>query len=167
MVCPGNRGEGAGIGMVRKSGNMNQKLVERSTFHALPADSEVMWWDHIIHHSGNLNSGWPEIERPQCFWMYMIIQRYAIFTVIYNYTIRRIQLSRVWWGSGSLECERQPSAADFKSYPFRNQRTALSQSSKFTVFVGIIAKTARNMLFTPSKKWASTECQRFLAFHHG
>jgi hypothetical protein len=64
MVHHGNRGKGAGSGQVRKSGYINQKLVETSTYSELPRKSTGMHAAYIIHHSDIMYDGGSEIERP-------------------------------------------------------------------------------------------------------
>jgi hypothetical protein len=63
MVRHGNRGEGAGYGMVRKSNYIYQKLVSCYTCRQLPAESAGMWLGHIISQSDSVDSHWSEIER--------------------------------------------------------------------------------------------------------
>jgi len=105
MVCHGNLGVGAGWAKVRKSGNINQKVVKRSTWCKLPAESTGMWYGHVMHHSDSVDSGWADIVRPQSFWMQLTIHRNPILVVNDNSTICCIQLLRVRWLYGSVWCK--------------------------------------------------------------
>jgi len=97
MIWHRNRGAGAGWGQVRNWGHIIQKLLERSTYCKLPAESGGMWSGHVMHHSDTVDSGWLEIEGPESFWMQMIIHRNTILVDNDEYTICSIQLYRVRW----------------------------------------------------------------------
>jgi len=57
------------------------KLVDGSVCHKLPAENAKMRWSYIIYWTDDVNSGGSETERPQCFWMQMIIHGNGILAV--------------------------------------------------------------------------------------
>ena len=167
MVRHGNRGDGAGWGMVRKSSYINQKLVKWSTCHKLLAESAGTPSGHIICHSYKVHWYWPEIERPQRFWMQRKIIRNAIPDVNNVYTICPIR----WLSVGRLfvvspaKNKRQWRVNDFNSFIFDNQSAAVLCHSKVNVLAGVIAKKAIDKFVARSKNWASTERHQLLGLH--
>lgn len=61
--------------MVRKLGNINQKLVNRSTCRKLPAKSAGIYPGYVIPGSASRSNGGSDNERLQSIWMEMSYHR--------------------------------------------------------------------------------------------
>jgi hypothetical protein len=60
------------------------KLVDRSVYRNIPAESANMRWRYVVYQTDDVNTGGSETERPQCFWMHMIIPWNGILAVKYD-----------------------------------------------------------------------------------
>jgi len=49
------------------------KSVDGSVCRNIPAESAKTPWSYVIYQTDDVNTGGSETERPQCFWMHMII----------------------------------------------------------------------------------------------
>jgi len=67
--------------MVRKSGTLSLKLVDRSICRNVPAGSANMRRSYIIYRTHDVNSSGSDTERPGCFWIQMILPRNGITAV--------------------------------------------------------------------------------------
>jgi len=146
-------------------GCIDPQLVDGSTCGKLPTESAGMWQCNVIHRSDNVCSIGPQIERPQSLWMPLSIHRNDTLAINSGNRMIDIQWLTVQWLLGCGHGERQWSVNDFLTYTFGIQRATSSHPSKVKIFVVSIDKKESETLVTPSLKWGSMECQRFLLLH--
>jgi len=86
-VGHGIRGTGAGSGIVRQSGDINQKLVARSACRTLPAACAGTRCGYVIYRSCHAGSSESESEGRQSIGMQKIIRRKER-SAVNNFNIR-------------------------------------------------------------------------------
>jgi hypothetical protein len=84
MVRHGNQRKWAGQRMVRKSGSICLKSVDGCVGRNIPAEWAEPRRSYIIYRTDDMNSGGLDTERPQYFWIPMIICRNDILAVNNN-----------------------------------------------------------------------------------
>jgi len=67
--------------MVRKSGALSLKLVDRSICRHIPAESAKTRRSYVIYRTDDVDRGGSDTERPRCFWIQMGVPRNGITAI--------------------------------------------------------------------------------------
>jgi len=99
-------------------------VVYGSTCGQLLAESAVLWYADVIHHSEDFSSGGTDIGSLWSFWMQMFILRNESLAANNDCMHCFIQLLSIHWLLVCHQGEHQRSINDFLSYIFGNHRAA-------------------------------------------